>query len=134
VRHALAVFLVVGLAACGSGKPSAEEGTLHLRHTVDTTGSVYIEGTIWHVWITGEPAPGVRIKPFDARTGSGDLRVALRRGSYVIHSEEFPCSGNCDNLDPARERCQHPVRVEAGQTVEAEVVMRAGKGCTITLS
>jgi hypothetical protein len=81
----------------------------------------------------GEPAAGVRIKPFDARTGGDDLRVELRRGSYVLHSEDFPCSGNCDNLDPARERCEHPVRVVANETVEAEVVMRAGEGCTITL-
>jgi hypothetical protein len=104
-------------------------GALRARHVLAPDGPRYIEGSVWHLWTT-QSFPG---RALDVRLLSDDFRVKLARGTYVLHSEEFPCDANCGTLDPPQNRCARRIAIRGGRTTNVRVTLRADRGCTISL-
>lgn len=134
MRRALAISVVcaLSLSGCG-GSPGARSSStakadLRVDHVLDRrVGTVYIEGSVWHLRILDSKGAVI----LDRRLLDSKATASLEPGRYRLESEEFPCSGNCGNLDPATDGCSKAFEAEPGATIAATVTLRPTKGCTI---
>lgn len=64
------------------------------------------------------------------------LRFRMRRklapGVYRVISLQRPCNGNCELLDPPADRCARRVTIYSDGLSEVGVVVRPGRGCTMS--
>jgi hypothetical protein len=127
---AAAGALVLAVAPAGAGPSSGQRGTLTLSHRVDTSDSLYIEGSVSYLRLKH----GGRVVA--RRSGSGPIHTRLHPhgGLYRVVSYQRPCDGNCSTLDPPTDRCSKRVRVYAGETSAVRAVTRPGNGCTIRVA
>ena len=126
--------LLALLAGCGNEAGSPQQGgaeaSLLVKHVVDGSAGLYMEGSVWHVRVADESGEAV----LDRKLMDDRVPIRLEAGRYTIDSEELPCDGTCSNLDPATDRCSTEFEMEAGQQSAATVTLRPGKGCTIVES
>src|SRR5262249_19241902 len=87
---------------------------------------LYIEGSIWHVRIVGPDGTVL-----DRKLADDTVSASLEPGRYKLSSEEFPCDGNCNHLDPATDSCSTELTGDGGQELAATVKLRPSKGCSI---
>jgi hypothetical protein len=127
---AAAGALVLAVAPAGAGPSSGHRGTLTLSHRVDTSDSLYIEGSVSYLRLKR----GGRVVA--RRSGSGPIHTRLHPhdGLYRVVSYQRPCEGNCSTLDPPTDRCSKRVRVYAGETSAVRAVTRPGNGCRIRVA
>jgi hypothetical protein len=59
------------------------------------------------------------------------LSRAVAPGEYRVVSYQRPCDGNCQQLDPPVDRCNATLRVRAGETLTATVVLGQNGGCSV---
>ena len=98
-----------------------------VKHVVDRSGPVYIEGSIWHVRVfdsSGRPV-------VDRQVRGEHASIELAPGRYRLASEELPCDGNCSLLDPGTDGCSKELVAESGSELTATVTLRPTEGCTI---
>jgi hypothetical protein len=125
---AVLAFVVAG---CGNyaGKPQkGADAALRVKHVVDGTQGLYVEGSVWHVRVVDSNGDAV----LDRKLADDSVVVSLQPGRYELQSEEFPCDGNCSNLDPATDRCSEELTVQSGQQA-ATVTLKPGHGCSIAV-
>ena len=125
---AVVVLLVAG---CGNESTRQQPGggaSLRVKHVVDGP-PLYVEGSIWHVRVVGSDGNPV----LDRKLADDSVSVSLEPGHYELQSEEFPCDGNCSNLDPAADGCSTQITVQSGQELAATVKLRPSKGCSIAV-
>ena len=127
VIGAVLAFVAVG---CGSEADNPQEGAdalLRVKHVVDGSGGLYMEGSVWHVRVVDASGDAV----LDRQLMDDRVTLGLEAGRYTIESEELPCDGNCSHLDPATDSCSSEFAIEAGQQAAATVTLRPGKDCSI---
>ena len=141
VTWALVSTAVLALAACAeersgtarSGEPRATR--LIIRESLPAM-PVYIEGSVsflrvvqtgsGEVLADGRATDGVQVRGRDAL-----FSRAVEPGEYRLVSYQRSCNGNCGILDPPSDRCDATVRVPAGDTLTATVVLGQNGGCTV---
>ena len=122
----VALLLVVLAALPSVARAEAPpRGVLEANQRFDFSGGVYTEGSLSYLRVRHRG----RLIRQRSRAGALGLRLRLRPGLYRVTSFQRPCQGNCDLLDPPRERCSRRVRVWAGETSSARVVTRPFRGC-----
>jgi hypothetical protein len=126
--------LLAFLAGCGNEAGSPQQGgaeaSLLVKHVVDGSAGLYMEGSVWHIRVADDSGDAV----LDRKLMDDRVAVRLDPGRYTIDSEELPCDGTCSHLDPAPDRCSSEVEVKSGQQAKATVTLKPGKGCTIVES
>jgi hypothetical protein len=124
------------LTACGqeanAPKAPASHSTLSLRQVVDTSGSLYFEGSLGYVSLADQSGSKVLEEQLDPEklTLSRDFPA----GEYVLQSWQRPCDGNCGYLDPPTDRCDSPVSLPEDGEVHVTITLHPGKGCDIDVS
>ena len=110
-------------------KPSSNgvDASLQVKHVLDSSAGVYVEGSIWHLRVVG--SAGDAVLDQDLKTDHVSLQVTV--GRVRLESYERPCDGNCGYLDPPTDNCSGSVTAEAGATVKVNVTLKPGQGCTI---
>jgi hypothetical protein len=128
----IAVAIALLISGCGSGgDKKAEPGgdaSLRVKHVVSGP-PYYSEGSIWHVRVVDSNGDAV----LDEKLSDDGVSVKLGAGRYKLESEEFPCDGNCGNLDPPADGCSEELSVEAGQQLAATVKVKPSRGCSISV-
>lgn len=124
-------FLVGGCGGGGADKKAEPGGdaSLRMKHVVDGSQGLYVEGSIWHVRVVGADGSAV----LDQKLSDDSVSVSLGAGSYTLESEELPCDGNCSNLDPATDACSQKLTVQARQQLAATVTLKPAHGCSIAI-
>ena len=130
--RAIAIGAVLALVAggCGNEAGTPQEGagaSLHVKHVVDGSAGLYMEGSVWHVRVVDDSGDAV----LDRQLMEDRVTVGLGAGRYRLESEELPCDGNCSHLDPATDSCSTELSVEPGKRLAATVTLKPGKGCSI---
>ena len=98
-----------------------------MKHLVDGSQGLYVEGSVWHVRVVDASGAAV----FDRKLMQESVTVALDEGHYTLQSEEFPCDGNCSRLDPGTDSCS--AGFEVRQDVAATVTLKPGHGCSVAV-
>jgi len=129
----IGALLAVLAGGCGGGGDrKAEPGgsaALRVKHVVDGSQGLYVEGSIWHVRVLDSGGSAV----LDEKLADDSVSVSLATGDYELESEELPCDGNCSTLDPPADRCSQELTVEAGQELAATVTLKPSHGCSIAI-
>jgi hypothetical protein len=98
---------------------------------------VYIEGSVGHLRLTQLSTGRVLVNgprtTYRTRSGDAILRRQLVPGRYRLVSWQRPCDGNCDYLDPPRDRCAATLTLKSGRRLTVTVVLHQHGGCTLTL-
>jgi hypothetical protein len=133
VRTILIVLVIAFvLGGCGNdaGKPQkGGDASLRVKHVVDGSQGLYIEGSVWHLRVVDASGDAV----LDRKLTDDSVTVALGEGRYTLESEELPCDGNCGHLDSAADRCSTEVAVESRQHLAATVTLEPAHGCSIAV-
>jgi hypothetical protein len=120
---------VVGGCGNDTGKPQkGADAALRVKHVVDGSQGLYVEGSLWHVRVVDSDGSAV----LDQKLADDSVSVSLQPGRYELQSEELPCDGNCSNLDPAADRCSEELTVRSGRQA-ATVTLKPGHGCSIAV-
>ena len=133
-RHALhiaATVLVLGACATPStpGGEAPSPSTLRVTIAPYDGGSMYIEGAVRYVHVTG-PETDLQ-KQLDP---DGPTVISLPDGgSYQLESWARPCDGNCDTLDGPTDRCIGTFPFAAGTSTAIEIDAPVGKPCTLSI-
>ena len=126
----ISAALVLSASSCGNGtkEPAPQQGSasLHVEHVVDGSQGLFVEGSIWHLRVLDSAGHAI----FDRKVPDEKASMRLHPGRYRIESEEFPCDGNCNLLDPGTDGCSSELEV-AGGDVAATVTLKPGHGCKI---
>jgi hypothetical protein len=128
----IGVVLAFVLGGCGNdaGKPQKDgDASLRVKHVVDGSQGLYIEGSVWHLRVVDASGDAV----LDRKLTDDSVTVGLGEGRYTLESEELPCDGNCGHLDPAADRCSTGVAVESRQHLAATVTLEPAHGCSIAV-
>jgi hypothetical protein len=126
----IGVVLAFVLGGCGNdaGKRQKDgDASLRVKHVVDGSQGLYIEGSEWHLRVVDASGDAV----LDRKLTDDSVTVGLGEGRYTLESEELPCVGNCGHLDPAADRCSTEVAVESRQHLAATVTLKPAHGCSI---
>ena len=126
---AAALLLMVCAAppAAGQGR-----GTLDYTRVLDTSGGVYIEGSISYLRVRDgngalvlarQEGPIVRFR----------VRRSLPAGRYRLTSFERPCDGNCSALDLPVARCSRRIKILAGGRTGVRTTVRPARGCRMSV-
>ena len=130
---AIGATLALLAGGCGEGSDTKLEpggaAALRVKHVVDGSQGLYVEGSIWHVRVVDSGGSVV----LDKKLPGGSVSASLGAGAYTLTSEELPCDGNCSNLDPPADRCSEALTAEAGQVLAATVTVQPGHGCSIAV-
>lgn len=93
--------------------------------------ALYTEGsaTEWDLTsVSGIVTAGATLGPTEAEEL---FFIELEPGTYTIRNWQRPCPGYCgEALEPPTDVCAARFTVEPGATVDAEVTVRPGQGCT----
>jgi hypothetical protein len=129
----IGALLALLLGGCGGGgdRKADPGGTaaLRVKHVVDGSQGLYVEGSIWHVRVLASDGSAV----LDEKLADDSVSVSLAAGDYELKSEELPCDGNCSNLDPPADLCSRKLTVMAGQELAATVTLKPSRGCSIAV-
>jgi hypothetical protein len=129
----IAATMALALGGCSdktNGPAQGGSASLRVKHVLDRSARpVYMEGAVWHVRVVDSDGAAV----LDRRLLDNSISLRLERGRYRLESEELPCDGNCDHLDPPADRCATDFEVEPGQDLAATVTLRPLHGCEIAL-
>ena len=130
---AIGATLALIAGGCGGGGDTKPEpggaAALRVKHVVDGSQGLYVEGSIWHVRVVDSDGSAV----LDKKLADDSASLSLDAGKYTLTSEELPCDGNCSNLDPPADRCSEELTVEAGQALAVTVTLKPGHGCSIAV-
>jgi hypothetical protein len=131
MRLILAAACASALAGSGLGGSETSRGSIHVSLRLVPGSAVYIEGAIWRLRVrrfrSGEQVVDRRI------TKPGGVTLSLPAGPYQLLSSQFPCDGNCGNLDPETDRCAVPFVIARRRRIAAVVHLRPGAGCSVTV-
>ena len=125
VRRVALLLVVLAVLPGVARADSPPRGVLEASQRFDFSGGVYTEGSLSYLRVRRHG----RVIRQRSRAGAVGLRLRLRPGLYRVSSFQRPCQGNCDVLDPPRERCSRRLRIWAGETSSARVVTRPFRGC-----
>ena len=117
---------------CGNDAHKPQNGAdaaLRVKHVVDGSQGLYVEGSVWHVRVVDSDGNTV----LEKKLADDSVSVSLEPGRYELQSEEFPCDGNCSNLDPATDGCSEELTAQSGQELAATVTLRPAHGCSIAV-
>ena len=137
VRQMIRAFLIAAVLAfvaggCGNDAHKPQNGAdaaLRVKHVVDGSQGLYVEGSGWHVRVVDSDGNTV----LEKKLADDSVSVSLEPGRYELQSEEFPCDGNCSNLDPATDGCSEELTAQSGQELAATVTLRPAHGCSIAV-
>ena len=96
---------------------------------LDSSAGFYIEGSIWHLRVTGSAGDSV----LDSDPKDDRVSLQIAPGTYRLESYERQCDGNCGILSPPSDDCTGTVTAQAQATVTVRVTLKPGKGCTIRI-
>jgi D-alanyl-D-alanine dipeptidase len=132
MRLARASLLCLVAALALPAAASAARGTLDYRQVLDTSRGAYVEGSFSYVSVSDGRGAVVLEREYRQRTRFR-LRQPLRAGRYRVTSFQRPCAAGCAALDPPTDACARRLRVlPRGRTV-VRVVIRPGRGCTMSV-
>jgi hypothetical protein len=130
---ALISLLAIGLSGCGGSSGFGSEvspdakAKLTVEHVLDLSSARYIDGSVWHLRVLDSEGAAI----LDRKLLDNRAALALEPGRYRLESEEFPCPGNCGNLDVATDGCSTQFEATPGEILEATVTLRPTEGCEI---
>lgn len=130
----LATLLLVG---CGAQQePGAPEASRLVVREELPPQPLYDEGSISFLRVEAEDSGAVVVNGpmtdgLQVRGKDPLLDRSVDPGEYLLVSHQRPCHGNCDQLDPATDRCEAILRLEPAQTLTATVVLRQAGGCEV---
>jgi len=124
IRAAIGGAVVALLVGCGPTVP-----LVILAHDVpDDRGTVYIEGSIRYVRVTG--ADG-RLAESQIEDGGG-IQMKVAPGRYEVTSWERVCPGNCDGeLEPPTNECSAILEIPAGGTGRVDITWTVPNPCVM---
>jgi hypothetical protein len=138
-RACLGRMIVVVAAGCvaaaapgvmANGDEAGNKGRLVVTEKVVNRFGIYEEGAISYLKVRRRADGKVVLR---RRYQGRRIRLAeeLPARRYRLISFVRPCSGNCDNLDPATDRCTAKFRLRPDTKVRARTVTNDGEPCRI---
>lgn len=137
MRSLLVLALSVALASSGCGEAETQQApptsaTLSVQQVLDTSGALYIEGSLGYLRLVDAGGSTV----FEKRLDPEKLAVSreVPAGEYVLQSWQRPCDGNCGYLDPPTDRCDATLTLAPDSDVHVMITLRPANGCEMTVS
>jgi hypothetical protein len=129
---ALAMVTISGCGEAETPQAAPPLTTLSVLQVLDTSGALYIEGSLGYIRLVDSTGSTVFEQQLDPE------RLALSKGvpsgEYVLQSWQRPCDGNCGYLDPPTDRCDAKLNLAAGGDVRVTITLRPAEGCDIKVS
>jgi hypothetical protein len=125
-----AAIACCAVALGAPGAASAARGTLDYRQQLDTSRSVYVEGSVSYVRVR-DGAGQVVVRRGVQQRPRFRLRRRLPAGLYRVRSFQRPCAGNCAVLDPPADSCTRRIRVLPRGLTVVRALVRPGRGCRL---
>ena len=132
----LAFGIAAVSASCdvGDDEPavtSSDAAELHVLQVWDESVGLYVEGA--RSFVRVDTAAGDEVVEMELQsTPSGDeTTILLDPGRYRLLSWQRPSSGASGVYDPPTDRCDAPFEIKPRTPVEAQIEVRAARGCTI---
>jgi hypothetical protein len=128
-------LMMLTISACGeAATPLAAPPltTLSVRQVLDTSGALYVEGSLGYIRLVDSTGSTVFEKQLDPEKLAVSKDVPP--GEYVLQSWQRPCDGNCGYLDPPTDRCDAELDLASGGEVRVTITLRPAEGCDIKVS
>ena len=140
MNRVAAVALCIGLVAVSLScvgdddehtATSADAADLHVIQVWDESAGLYAEGARSYVAVETLDGHELLQSELQPTAAAHEAAIHLDPGDYRLLSWQRPCDGSCDALDPPTDRCARQFALVPKTSLEAEIEVRAGEGCTI---
>jgi hypothetical protein len=137
MRSLLVLALLMALASSGCGEADTQQApptsaTLSVRQVLDTSGKLYIEGSLGYVRLVDAGGSTAFEKQLDPEKLAVSREIPA--GEYVLQSWQRPCDGNCGYLDPPTDRCDARLTLAPDSDMHVMITLRPADGCEMTVS
>lgn len=120
----VAVSAALAAGAAGNGRGGSDTGRLSAAYTVDASRGMPVEGSVSYIVLRRRPGGTVARTELRGNLDTRSISTPVTSGRYRISAYQRLCEGNCEQLAAPSHGCGRDVRVRAGQSVRARILVR----------